>query len=76
MNSSNNARPYAHGLQANKMLNERLRLDIVEVKFPKLNEYTAQLKPATRRARAGNSELYIGRMDGSSSDGNLPNWMG
>ena len=44
VNLSNNKRPYAYGLQANEMSNGRLRVFIVETKWPKLNEYTAHLK--------------------------------
>jgi hypothetical protein len=76
VNLLNNARPYAYGSHANKTLNGRLCLEIVEAKWPELNEYTAQLKRATQKASAGNSELYMGRMDVSASDGNLPNRMG
>ncbi len=58
------------------MSNGRLRLEIVEAKWPDLNKYTAQLKRATQKASAGNSKLYMGWMDVLASDGNLPNWMG
>ncbi len=70
VNLMNNARPYAYGSQANETLNGRLRLEIMEAKWPELNEYTAQLKQATQKASAGNSKLYMGRMDVSASDGN------
>jgi hypothetical protein len=51
-------------------------LEIVEAKWPELNKYTAQLKQATQKASAGNSKLYMGRMDVLASDGNFPNRMG
>jgi hypothetical protein len=38
VNSSKIAHPYAYGLQANKILNGKLDLNIVDAKWPELNE--------------------------------------
>jgi hypothetical protein len=63
VNLLNNARPYAYGSHANKMLNGRLRLEIVEAKWPELNKYTAQLKQATQKSKCWEFQIIHG-MDG------------
>jgi hypothetical protein len=76
VNSANSAQPYAYGSHASITSNGKLRIEIVEAKWPELNEYIAQLKQATQKASTGNSELYSWRTSVSVGDVNVPNQTG